>query len=172
MVTKTHFQWHIPRRHAHCAWSQEIIPPGNEVYSLLIEEEEQFVREDYSSEGWEQAGRERCAQVQGIHWKGRVPEKKEKPQLPQDRDERALHLLKERVTQVDPFAQEEAFFLALYLLRRRRLALRQEIVQGGVPLSLYEVMDTEEMVTVPRLVLSEIETAQVQARLADSMAAK
>ncbi len=91
-----------------------------------------------------------------------VPSRNPKVNDPRERGERALLLLRESLTAGE---DAEAFVLGLYLQRLRLSAARQEIVREGVEFTLYEVLETGEMITVPKVILSHIEVIDVQKRI-------
>jgi hypothetical protein len=161
------FHIEIPKRSSCCVKGGESLNPGSDYYSVLIKGDEEGVyqRQDYCVNCWSQA--EQVPSGRSV-WKSRVPIKKEGSELPKQRDARALYLLKELLTnQITPTANAEAFVLALYLARRRLIVLRREVErEGQPPLSIYEVLETEEMVCVPKLSLSQLHVEQIQAELA------
>jgi hypothetical protein len=121
-----------------------------------------YERKDFCQSCWEEV-KDSVLEKTHIHWKSKIPEKKEESDLPKQRNARALILLQESVGTDDPLIQQEAFVLALLLARSRELFLRQELPEGN----LYEVAKTEQMVVVPRLDLSRLQTEEVQKRLAE-----
>lgn len=160
------FQIEIPKRASRCFKGGEQLNQGESYYSALIsgEKEHVYQRQDYCLLCWE--GNHEKIPGMLSSWKSAVPFKKEESELPKQRDERALYLLKEALAdQENPAAKEEAFVLALYLARARLMTLRQEMKKGEVPFSLYEVLETEEMLCVPKISLSELRIEKVQQEL-------
>ena len=144
--SKLTFQITIPRRAAECAHGHEAILPGTKYYSILIEgsEKEPYERRDYCPACWHHISQGNTPINALSAWKSKVPEKKGVSALPKQRDARALHLLKEAVTRDDSVAHGEAFVLALYLARRRRIFLRQELKHNETgSVNLYEAAETE-----------------------------
>jgi len=162
------FQIEIPRRASACLERGESFISGMRYHSAIVLTEEQGVveRRDYCEKCWAQQQQKVQPHVLSS-WKSVVPPEKRESGLPKQRDERALYLLKE-VLKSDLSEQEgEAFVLALYLSRRRRLLLRHDInIEGGRVASLYEVADTEEMLCVPKVPLSDLQVEAVQCELA------
>lgn len=160
------FQMTIPRRASHCAGNGELLTPGMDYYSMLCNSEHEggFHRYDYCPECWKQVDKEGSISS----WKSTVPKRKDLLEQPKQRDARALCLLKEALEHSeDPQAREEAFILALYLQRRRRLVVRQEITDASGQVStLYEAPESEEMFCVPKLPLSALQIASLQTSLA------
>lgn len=169
MSSQTAFQISIPKRAACCAHGQEPLTPGMEYYSILKDDGEDgsYVRHDYCPTCWQQLHKQSATQTIRSSWKSHIPSKKEASELPKQRDERALLLLKEALLRQDSEAEAEAFMLALYLARRRRLFLRQEMeIKKGKRSSLFEVAETEEMLCVPKLSLSDLQIEKLQIELA------
>jgi hypothetical protein len=141
-----------------------------EFYSVLIEGEEKglYQRHDYCAPCWTLMDVQAQYPKMISHWKSRVPAKKLVDELPKQRDARVLALLREAILQDK--SHDEAFVLALYLARKRLIALRQEMtLPDGKPASLYEVLETEDMLCVPRLALSELQVEKVQSSLAKQL---
>jgi len=152
------FRIEIPRRSPNCCHGQENFQPGMEYHSFLTEDEKgNLLRKDYCESCWKEA----AGEGRVTSWSSKVPTKKGGKRLPIDRNERALELLKESLSKEEA---PEAFVLALFLARSRYAALRKELPEGT---SLYEVLATEEMLVVPRVKLSTLQIATIQARLAE-----
>lgn len=162
------FQLEIPKRSTCCIKGGEPLLQGIDYYSALVRNdgEEIYQRQDYCLACWE--GFTVSQQVMSS-WRSTVPFKKETSELPKRRDERALYLLKELLANEDMSsgAMAQAFVLALYLARRRLIFLRQELKREGKPLlSLYEVAETEEMLCIPKLAISDLQIDTIQLELA------
>lgn len=162
------FQIEIPKRATCCIKGGEPLLQGSDYYSALVrgESEEVYQRQDYCLACWEKTS----DQVSHLSssWKSTVPLKKDGSELPKRRDERALYLLKEALANQDSSQSiAEAFILSLYLARRRLVFLRQEMKrEGKLPVSIYEVAETEEMLCVPKIALSDLHVEKVQLELA------
>ena len=150
-----------------------MLEPGAEYYSALFRGENENVchRHDFCLACWNKE--DCCSGVVHISsWKSVVPHKKDASELPKKRDERALYLLKEALCEPEN-NHAESFVLALYLARRRLIFLRQEMkLEGKPPLCIYEVRDTEEMICIPKIPLSELEVEKLQMGLAKKFNAK
>jgi hypothetical protein len=160
----------IPRRHSHCAVAQEELLPGSVYYSLLVDEvdeeaEEIVVRYDFCEKCWKERNRQDEA-----YWKAIVPpHKPEKEDLPADRDERAVVLFKNAIDEAREcdVAASEAFVLGLYLARRRIITLRQELPRDGNTYLVYELQGSEEMLTLEKMDLQELDIIIIQKKLAE-----
>lgn len=160
----------IPKRSSCCSKGGEPFTPGSDYYSVLLRNdgEEAYYRHDYCSACWEHNKTSLSQKGKNSAWKSKVPAKKELSELPKQRDARALYLLKEVLANREsPTAHAEAFILALYLARRRLIVLRREFEQPAKPtLCVYEIIETEEMIGVPKMALSDLHVGQIQADLA------
>lgn len=163
------FQVEIPKRAPTCQKGGEMLEPGQEYFSKLIEGEIPgiYLRHDFCRTCWETTENQSQSQQSTSSWKSIVPKTKSASDLPKKRDDRALYLLKEALNNLTLENTPEAFVLSLYLARRRLLALRHEMNQPprGL-LSIYEVLDTEEMLCVPKLALSDLQVEKLQLELA------
>lgn len=172
MKSKPLFPVEIPRRSRICSHKEENFIPGMNYFSvLLIESENGIVRKDFCVDCWEREARKSCASHAISHWKSTVSQKKIiDSEVDQTREERACSLLKKTITSDSPEDAAEAFVLALYLSRKKLLHLRKEFQQNdGQLMNLYEVSDTEEMLYVKRVPLSQLQIAVVQKRLAEKL---
>lgn len=164
---KNPFQIEIPRRSQSCFAGKEIFIPGMDYYSTLEEDESgNWSRRDFCPACWEKFACEEAFKNSWSHWKSKVGIKKA-ADLPADRSERALILLKEALAKSAEEDKDEAFVLALFLARNKKLALREEVKHSdGSLYNIYEVIATEEMLAVPKLDLSQLQVAKVQQVLA------
>lgn len=159
------FQIEIPKRAGVCAHGGELMAPGMTYYSSLVlrDEDGGFDRHDYCAACWEQLT-QKGEKIST--WKSAIPAKKVASDLPKKRDDRAYYLLKESLASDGVLAREEAFVLSLYLARRRRIFLRQEMARNDQKFQLYEVAETEEMLCVPKVELSHLQVESLQLELA------
>ena len=155
-MTKFILQPEVPKRKQKCFVGQEAFEAGMEYYSQLSEGENgKLNRQDFCLSCWEQWKQQGSDQHES-YWRSKVLE--EKKRAPIDRNERALDLLKEALQKDD---KEEAFILALYLSRNRRLAMRSQDERWVI----YEILDTEEMLAVPKIELSALQIEKVKGSL-------
>ncbi len=126
----------IPRRSTHCCAGGEPLAPGSEYISVLTSTEEGYERADYCL-----ACFEKITHKSGQFWKGKIPQKVEKRQTP---DEKALELF---LAEEDPHLLA---VLALYLQRRGQIIRRGEEKKMDV----YEIPETGEAVAIPKVSLS------------------
>ena len=162
---KKAFQIAIPRRANCCLQCQRVMQEGTEYYSLITPGnlEDHYIRQDYCLSCWA----EQVNKAKGGYWKATVPFRKEPSELPKQRDARALHLLKENILCNHLEDYSETFVLSLYLARRRRITFRRDmLLPDGKQGALYEVADTEEMLLVPKVLLSDLQVENLQLTLA------
>ena len=176
MTLKTSpFQIEIPRRAACCAQGGEPFQKGCEYYSTLVEgaDEGQYERRDYCLKCAVEMLKENAFENVRSLWKSAIPPQKVPSDLPKQREAQALVLLKEALSNHGADAYAEAFVLALYLARRRRIFLRQEItLQDGKNGLIYEVAETEEMLCIPKIALSDLQVEKIQSELAKKFSNK
>lgn len=111
----------LPRRSPNCCKCEKRFEPGSIYFSQVKEEE----RSDYCSDCWQPAGE---------FWQGKLPPKRERSP-----DEKALSLFRKK--------EEFRGLLALYLERRKELALRPQL--SSKEGRCYEVLETGELFHVP-----------------------
>lgn len=170
MVAKTLFQIEIPRRNTQCFHAKETFTASMAFFSLLIEDPEQgTIRRDYCQNCWNLSEHNALRTGDHTFWKGKVPQKVDAARLPTDQNERVFYLLREALLSDDLIKHEEAFVLALFLARRRLIALRQERKQEGETFLIYEVLDTEEMLAVKKIELHQLQVEAIQKTLAEKM---
>lgn len=163
------FQVEIPRRARVCAAGEHSLGPGDAYASVLIEGKKgELVRHDYCIACWEEGAEARWKEAGQSCWRGVVPQK-EKRQLPEDQSERALVLFKEALAEEGEAKAAEAFILALFLVRKKAIALRKELKREGKRIQIYEILSTEEMVQVERFDLASLPVTGIQSRIASQL---
>lgn len=142
-----------------CAATGEPLAPGSRCYSVVVEEEGQLVRKDYSEEGW-------SGPPEGTVglWRCQVPEAQ--PEKPKTIDpESMMQYFEQLVEDANPAQARLCYVLALFLLQRRRLQLDGSRTEGATEyLQLsgshgegpYEIVDQQ---------LSQDEITRLQAEL-------
>lgn len=149
----------VPRRGRSCSRSGVPFQPGMEYLSLLREGRgDELIREDIALSWWKEHGSEEILNEAKSHWKGHVPLKSEAPKTPDEIFERAFELLESYMQEESP----KAFLVALFLARKKRLILRQELLEGCM---LYEVADTEEMLSIKPYEIDTEEMIKLQQEL-------
>lgn len=171
MTAPTLFFQAIPKRSQRCGFNQEVLEPGAEYYSVVMEDDNgQILRKDFCPTCWEASAKKDIFVKTKKYWKSKVPAKQVELPKSQNREIAAFELLRESIVSKKPEDQAEAFILALYLARKRMLYLRQQLRQAdGSIMTIYEVAATEEMLAVKKLPLSQLEVVKVQQRLATKL---
>lgn len=161
------FQLEIPKRGNQCAQGNEPLTPGMDYYSVLVDDEELGLKRlDYCPACWEKIKNEVKARSQ---WKAKVVAKKEEAPIHLNRDEKIMYLLKESMKLDTPEAHAETFVLALFLARRRILYLRQEVKEDDSIMQIYEEAATEDMLTIRKIQLSQLQTDKIQLDVAKKL---
>lgn len=168
MAKQSLLQLEIPRRGRHCALGGENLSPGMEYYSILIEQDQGFLRQDFCLPCWEKTKEESIAKASS-HWKSKVPAKLELDTMHLEQDEKAIYLLKEALEKKTAEDDAQAFILALYLARKKQITLRDEIIQEGQKVNLYEDVATEEIFCVRNMELSQLQIQKIQQELAKQL---
>jgi hypothetical protein len=164
----------IPRRNHACAAGNETWVPGMECISALSEDESgKWVRKDYCLACWEKmASQEPIDQTWG-YWKSTIVAKKKNDVPILDRTERAFELLHEALARGTSDDHDEAFVLALYLVRHKKIIQRNEVKHSdGQTMLVYEVILTEEMIGVPKADLNRLQVEKIQLILAQKLRCK
>jgi len=163
-------QINIPKRGKICIAGQEVLSPGMEYFSLLIENKTDGIeRQDFCAVCWNKSNVEQEKKTFQKHWKSKVPTKRQAI-VPLNRDEQILSLLKSTLQGTNLKDLEMSFVLALYLARKRFMLLRKEIKQENkTVLQFYEIPETEEMILVQKIELSGLQIEQIQLQIAKNL---
>lgn len=155
----------IPRRSRHCMACKETLCPGAEYTSVLTEDDKKgaLQRHDFCFRCWDD---ERIEQLKSI-WKAVVPEKKSAAKDPEGHYDEVLDLMRDEMEKDTEQSKGYAFVLALYLTRKRQIALRQEIDFEGQQAYIYEVLNTEEILCVKNMTLTLDRLQGIQETLID-----
>jgi hypothetical protein len=143
-----------------CAASGRELKAGERVYSVLKDEDGQFVRTDYAADAWPGPPAGAVA-----WWAGRVPEagRAAKPVI---NDDLLVDCFEHLAGTTDPARQRFRYVVALLLMRRRRLKF-EDVRQADGGTHVLVVRDAKSgarhEVADPRL--SEEEIAAVQAEV-------
>ncbi|GIX03341.1 MAG: hypothetical protein KatS3mg113_0347 [Planctomycetaceae bacterium] len=107
-----------------CAATGKSLQPGMLCYSVVVERHGQFVRLDYSEQGWQGPPPDAIG-----YWRTRVPH----PHVPVAIEPQALLRYFEQMTEEDaPHREIERYVAAVLLLKSRKLRLRDvEIDDSG-----------------------------------------
>src|SRR4051812_1656571 len=109
-----------------CAITGRELQPGERFYSVLLEEDRQLVRKDYSTEAWQ-------GPPAGVvsFWTGHVlaGTEKAKPRFDDDLLEDCFQRLE---GQAEPSRVNFRYVVALLLMRRRRFRFENSLLEAGV----------------------------------------
>lgn len=164
MSSSSLFRIQIPRRLSHCCLCEGPFSKGKIYHSVVHTEDGDPKRQDYCVNCWEQVSVE-VRQAQGQHWKGQVPEKETANDEDLSQEERALTLLKNLLAEEEKSATEEAFVLALFLAREKRLVRRSE----NESVIEYEDLASSEFLRVARIDIESLQVEALQERLAKKL---
>lgn len=151
------FLLHIPKRASSCTHGNEPFQVGMDYYSLIQHEKDNiYMRQDYCQKCWNE-----IKKSEKTFWKGRIHKKEEKEL--RSSEEKAMLYLEEILN--DQNKKQEAFILALYLVRKKLLAFRKTLDD----FDLYEKIETEEMLAIPKVAISQIDVNCLQKSLAEKL---
>lgn len=161
----------IPKRTARCSLGQETFESGMDYYSVVIDEKDQgLVRQDYCAGCWKHLDKAPILAKAKGHWNSQVPAKKTAQEMSKSREEKAIALLREALAADSKESAAEAFVLALFLARKKMIKACDEIfLETGLPATLYEILDAEEMICVPRIKLSDLQIDTLQESIAQKL---
>jgi len=151
--------YEVQRCTRHCAATGRELAPGEEFYSVLVEEGSQLVRRDYAPEAWQGPPQEAVG-----WWKSQIPN----PQATRMKlapNEVMLQLFDQLEGQPD--RQDMRYVLALLLVRRR--VMRLEDLQGddeGRALLVLYCPRRETTYRVPEVPPGEQRIDEIQEELA------
>jgi len=145
--------WEIAGPTLVCAASGRPLNEDEEIYSALYDEENTFVRRDFSVEHWPPPDMSRVFSF----WKTRVP-RKDAPERNFVDDETVLDFFRRLEDKSEPHQQHFRYVLALFLMRRKLLRFREvRRGAGGMVLLVHDrLAGTDHEVPDPQLSEEEI----------------
>lgn len=154
-MTEYQIQPHTRR----CTATGRELRAGERYYTALLEEGDQFVRQDFSSEAWQGPPAGAFS-----FWSGRVPEPDQtnKPRFDDDVLEECFHRLE---GQNEPSRVNFRYVVALLLIRRKRFRFDQTIEEDGVETLQLSNIRTGDRHLVMNPQLSDAQMAEVQAEV-------
>ncbi len=159
-------QLEIPRHCNNCLDCQALLAPGTTYYSMLVKTD----RLDFCYQCWHDECKAISSRPSTCYWKGSIPERKVSAKPSLTRQERALEQLKSMLLDPTPENSSQALLLALYLVRRRFLVFRRDFVdESGELYSLFEVLETQEMLPVKKVPLVNLDLLSLQAAIAEKL---
>lgn len=161
------FQLQIPKRNPLCALGDEALTAGMAYYSLLSDNGE--LRKDFCTTCWKKFLKSEDGKSAVRYWKSKVPLKKIKAFLTQDKDAHVFSHFRKMLETSDSQSEVERFVLSLYLARRRLVALRKEEKQEETIFQIYEVLATEELFSIKKVNLLKAEIEAIQLRIAEKL---
>jgi hypothetical protein len=139
-----------------CAVTGRELQPGERFFSVLLDEDRQFVRRDYSQEAWQGAPPGAVS-----FWTGHVLAATDK-QKPRFDDELLEDCFQRLEGQSEPGRVNFRYVVALLLMRRRRFRFETTVMEDGIEKMMLRCMRTGSKYEVVNPRLSDDEMAQVQ----------
>jgi len=144
-----------------CFSTGEPFSPGDRCHSILIEEQGEVVRFDYSEAGWPGEPPEGFL----AHWQTVIPED-ENPDEPQPLDAEALFEFFEQIVEdANPAQEKIKYVLSLLLMQKKRLKLERTEVDDDEALLRLSGSQGEGPYLIRDQQLSEEEIQQLQQEL-------
>lgn len=151
-MTEYQIQPHTRR----CVATGRELQAGERYYTALLEEGDQFVRQDYSKEAWQ-------GPPPGAFsfWMGNVPPPDQalKPRFDDDLLEECFQRLE---GQLEPSRVNFRYVVALLLIRRKRLRFEQTVEENGVEKLEVSDIRTGDRILVVNPQLTDEQIADVQ----------
>jgi hypothetical protein len=166
MRTKSAIPWEIPSRGRTCARAGETLAAGMTVYSeLRVASDAYCQRRDFCALCWDLEQCERDVSSALTYWRSVIPEGPGAVCYGQQRCAQLLLWLREALTHADDVSHREAFVLALYLTRLQKLVRRQSIFHEQRACTVYEVVESGDVLLVPAVTMQSTEINQLQQTL-------
>ncbi|MCA9040760.1 MAG: hypothetical protein KDA65_10465 [Planctomycetaceae bacterium] len=148
-----------------CASSGEPLEPGSVCYSVVIERQGQFVREDYSEKAWQGPPENALG-----FWQSIVPNfDKGKPKV---LDSEALMQYFEQLSEEgNEAAEKNRYVIALMLLQKRRLIIEDSRQDGEEEFLICSGKQGEGPFEIKNFALPEGEVKELQDQLRASLSA-
>ena len=139
-----------------CAATGRELQPGDKFYSVLLEKEGRFLRQDFSSEAWQGPPHGSFS-----FWAGQIPAGDESKRPAID-DELLLDCLGRLEGDTQAARANFRYVVALLLMRRKRLRFEETRTDGDQEILLLRCVRTRNTYRVLNPGLSEEEMAAVQ----------
>jgi hypothetical protein len=139
-----------------CAVTGRELQPGERFFSVLLDEDRQFVRRDYSQEAWQGAPPGAVS-----FWTGHVLAATDK-QKPRFDDELLEDCFQRLEGQSEPGRVNFRYVVALLLMRRRRFRFETSVMENGIEKMMLRCMRTGSKYEVVNPRLNDDEMTQVQ----------
>ena len=151
-MTEYQIQPHTRR----CVATGRELQSGERYYTALLEEGDQFVRQDFSSEAWHGPPPSAFS-----FWTGRVPAP-DQPLKPRFDDDLLEECFQRLDGQIEPSRVNFRYVVALLLIRRKRLRFEQTIEENGVEKLEVSNVRTGDRGLVVNPLLTDEQIAEVQ----------
>ena len=148
--------YHIQKNSKRCSQTGRELQPGEKYYSVLLEEDGKFLRQDYSEEAWQGPPANAFS-----FWRGKVSDGSDSKK-PQFDDEMLVDCFMRLEGQTEPNKVNFRYVVALLLMRRKRLKFEEARVEDGQEVLVLRTMPGKKKVEVVNPQLSEEEILSVQ----------
>lgn len=152
---KAQFQISIPKRAGFCGSCRAAFQSEQEIQSQLLEQDNGWFRQDSCTECYKPLN-------SAVVWKHTIGSREIIEPESRDHIDKALELLQRLIDGETQEEFEEAFLLALYLVRKKILVHR-------VKMGLYENLETGDMYLVPKIDFAKFSAYGAQVRLQEKL---
>lgn len=163
---KTFYGMEIPKRNSKCT-EGELFLDGEEIYSNLLFENESFIRQDYCKNCWSKLTEQQKNMPSLTQWKSIFLKKEDDKNIFLNREQKILSLFKDKAANDSIESQQEAYILALYLLRKKIIFCRKEFSNENNELFfLLEIAETEEHIIIKKFLNHDLNIQLLQKKIA------
>ena len=156
-------EWNIQSRAHACQACEQPFTDKQAYHTLLFDERQQYQRIDVCERCWSEQYSQGAKDRKGFisHWQGVYEAPPPAPPEP-IRKENAESLLRKLTELNDPAHLPATFILAVMLERKRLLKVKEQIVNEGKRVFVYEQPKTGDVFTIPdpNLQLNQLEAVQ------------
>lgn len=139
-----------------CAATGKELKPGERCYTVLLDEQGKFLRQDFSLQAWQGPP----ANAFGV-WLGQIP-REDESRKPRIDDDLLLDCFQRLQGETEPGRVNFRYIVALLLMRRRRLRFEEARTELGREIMLLRCAKTRALHEVVNPGLTDVELEAVQ----------
>jgi hypothetical protein len=148
-------EYQIQANTRRCAATGRELRPGEKVYTVLLDQGGQFVRQDFAGDAWTGPPPNAFS-----FWVGKVPAAEDRK--PRIDDELLMDCFRRLDGQLEPDRVNFRYVVALLLMRRKRLKFEEALVEAGQEYLVLRCPRSKERHEVLHPKLSDAEMTAVQ----------
>lgn len=159
-------EYHLKPLGKTCAGTGQPLAPGAVCHSIVVEQNGELQRLDFSEEGWQGPPPHALG-----YWKTQVPADPAAGRVRLD-PEQLMRYFEQLSEEASPVHDRLRYVLSLLLLKHRKLRLENSRGEGGDEVLELSGVHGEGMFEIPNLRLSDAETQQLQNELRVNLSAE